>query len=153
VKLVLAFILGLAACGGGTIGDNEGDRVACARLQTGPFQALVASASRTDPPGIESGAIAYRVTVPGGDGFVFFGANQAGDYGVFLDAAVDVEVTDLAATVIVPSEVTDGSSACGEVARRLVVPMAVGVYDLELSNVGADPVTVVIEPVALGTDG
>jgi hypothetical protein len=139
----------LAACGGGgDDGGKAGDRVACARLQTGPFQTLVPSATPDNPPEVD-GALAYRLS---GDGFVFYGAQVPGDHGIFLDTAIDVVVTDAAGTVIEPSEVSNGTTECADVERRVVVPMAVGVYDLEVTGIGAEPVTLTVQPVALDTD-
>jgi hypothetical protein len=149
-KPALALLV-LAACGQGHVGDgtDDADTVACARLETGPFQTLVPSATRADPPGIESGAIAYQIT---GDGFVYYGALDAGDYGIYLDQPIDVAVTDPGGAAIDPVETADGSGACVEVKRRILVTLAVGPSYLELSGVGADPVSVAVEPVDLAPD-
>jgi hypothetical protein len=149
----LALLTVLAACGQGHVGggSDDADVAACARLETGPFQTLVPAATRdADPPGIESGAIAYRI---GADGFVYYAAVAAGDYGIFLDQPVDVAVTDAGGAAITPVETADSSGACVEVKRRIVVTLAVGPSYLELSGVGSDPVTVAVEPVTLAPDG
>jgi hypothetical protein len=149
----LALLTVLAACGQGHVGGSgdAADVAACARLETGPFQTLVPAATRdADPPGIESGEIAYRI---GSDGFVYYGAVAPGDFGIFLDQPVDVTVTDAGGATLAPVETTDASGACVEVKRRIVVTLAIGPSYLELSGVGADPVTVAVEPVAFAPDG
>ncbi|MCA9678961.1 MAG: hypothetical protein H6709_25015 [Kofleriaceae bacterium] len=139
----------VAACGGGDDVPAV-DVEACQHLQGGPFQALTAGAVRdSSAPGIDDDHVAYQVTLParggGQGGFVFFGAAVAGDYVLFLDGDVDVEVTDSAGATVAPSATATSSAACGEVRRRLTVPMELGTYFLDLSS-AATEVTAVIEP-------
>lgn len=92
-----------------------------------------------------------RLTEASAGGFAWLGVDAAGDHGVYLTRDVTVEVTDAAGAVVMPTEDTTSSSACGEIAHRVVVPLAVGVYYLEL-GVGADTLDVVTAAVELDRD-
>jgi hypothetical protein len=137
----LACLMIVATACGGADGPDPIDEEACLHLQQGPFQDLTAGADRdSSAPDVSDDHVAYVI---GGDGFVQVGVGEAGDYLFFYDADVAVEYTDSFGEVVTPEEVVAGSEACDEIARRDVVPLAVGTTFLELS--GNDEVTIVIE--------
>lgn len=141
-------VVAVALVGCGSDGDPAPlvDYEACRWLQHGPFQTIVASATRdSSAPAIDDDDVAYRVD---GAGFVFFGADAAGDHALFVDADVTLEVTDSFGEVVAPVESSASSLACGEIRGRHVYAMDVGVYYVELSGAA----TVVVEAAGLDRD-
>jgi hypothetical protein len=150
MKRAFALIL-VAACGSDDAAPPEADQLACNRLQVGPFQSDVIGDVRDGTAPEVTATVVARLTAASGGGFAWLGVDAAGDHGVYLSRDVTVEVTDAAGAVIAPTEDAAGSAACDEIGHRVVVPLTVGVYYLEL-GVGTDTLDVVTEPVAVERD-
>ena len=142
----LSLLILLAACGSDPSPD-EVEVVACANLETGPFQDLTAGPDPVTDLAIEidDDGVAYRVALGTSGGYVFFGAPTAADYLFAFDADVSVTFTTQGGDPVEPSRTATSSSACSEVARLHVVTLPVGTYFLELAP-DAETVTVVVEP-------
>lgn len=145
MRLLCPLALLVAACGG----DGEPDPVeveACANLATGPFQDLIAGPDPVTDLSIEidDDDVAYRVDLGSSGGYVFFGAATAGDYLFALDTDVAIAFTTQAGAPVEPAETAASSSACGDIRRMYVVPLAVGAHFLELAPDAAEA-TIVVE--------
>jgi hypothetical protein len=145
---VLILPFALAACGddgGGEDLDVEG----CEHLEEGPYEAVTATADTASAPEVADDHTSYTVTLPvataGNAGFVRFAADEAGDFIFFLDADVDVELTDADGAVVTPEESATSSDACDTIRGKHTVELEVATYFLELSSPTIDEVNVVIE--------
>ena len=147
MKRAVVLIL-LVACGGDDPAPPEADHLACNRLQNGPFQSDVIGDVRDGTAPEVTTTVVARLTGASGGGFAWLGVDAAGDHGLYLSRDVTIEVTDAAGAVVSPTEEAAGSAACGEIGRRVVVPLMVGVYYLEL-GVGTDTLDVITQPVAV----
>lgn len=141
MKKILPALLLCVACGGGEPTEENPDLEACEHLEEGPFEEVAAGASADDTaPAIADDHTSYTVTLPG---FVQFAADEAGDFVFYLDADVDVALTDSSGGAVAAEESATSSEACGTIQGKHTYDLEVGTYFVELSGTGT--VNVVVE--------
>ena len=146
---LLSSLLLSSACGGDEEETENPDVEGCEHLQEGPATPVSATATGAAAPAVDDDHRRYDITltdVAGGKGGdVTFASGEAGDYVLFLDAAVPVSVLD-GAGAQVPFESSSASSAqCTEIKARHVLELGVGTYTLRFGPSPLDAVGLVVE--------
>jgi hypothetical protein len=147
---LLSSLLLASACGDEEEVENP-DVEGCEHLQEGPA-APVTAGTGAGAPAVDDDHRRYDITladVAGGKGGdVTFASSEAGDYILFLGAAVPVAVLD-AAGATVPFESSSASSdQCTEVKARHQLELGVGTYTLRFGPSALGAVGLVVEPAA-----
>ena len=145
---ILAVALAFSACGSEDDPPSI-DAEGCEHLQEGPAVPVTATAAATGAPAISNDHQRYDVTltdVAGGKGgAVSFAAAEATDYVFFLSAGVPVRFRSAAGAEVAPESSVASSSECAEIKARIVVPLTVGTYTLELGPTPETLVGIVVE--------
>lgn len=141
--LVSSFLL--AGCPGPM---PHADAEICEHLKDGPASPVTAVASG-EGPAVAADHRRYDVTlapVSGGNGgTVHFRPAAARDFVIALGADIPLVVTDSAGATIAPERTATSSTACTEIRRRSVFPLAVGTYRLTFGPTPETRVAVVVE--------
>ncbi|MDQ3264204.1 MAG: hypothetical protein M3Y59_11165 [Myxococcota bacterium] len=121
---------------------------ACEHLAEGPSTPVTA-VTEGDGPLIADDHRRYDVTlVPtsgGNGGRVRFAADEAGDFIFFTSVVVPITLTDAAGNAVEVEQTLIGSEVCSEIAARIIVPLGVGTYHLELGPVDQTLLSFVVE--------
>lgn len=149
---LLSSLLLASACGDEEAPQTENPDVeGCEHLQEGPATP-VAAASGAGAPAVDDDHRRYDIAladVAGGKGGdVTFASAEAGDYVLFLGAAVPVAVLD-GTGAQVPFESSSASSPqCAEIKARHQLELGVGSYTLRFGPSSLGAVSLVVEPAA-----
>lgn len=139
-RVLISLAIATAACDEHAH-DHDPNEEACEHLAMGPAVAVTAGAAAAGAPAVSDDHRRYDVSLvdiaAGKGGFVTFAASAAGDYVVFTDAAVPVEVTNAAMSRVPPTATAASVAGCAEVQGRQTFPLSVGTY-----VVGFGPTTV-----------
>jgi hypothetical protein len=141
----LMLMLMLSGCPQAESEDAEG----CEHLRAGPATEVTAAASTAGAPAVKDDHRRYDISLQGtsaGGGRVSFAPSEAGDYAIYLGAAVPLTVQDSSGNAVAFEESVSSSATCAEVKARHVVPLSVGTYFLLFGQTSEAKVSVVIEP-------
>ncbi|HLL04561.1 MAG TPA: hypothetical protein VK539_28515 [Myxococcaceae bacterium] len=134
----------LASCGGENV-----DTRPCEYLQEGPASSVTASVSATGAPAVSADQRRYDISlidVTGGKGgSVSFSVTEAGDYTLYLNGEVPVNVTNPSGQRIEVTVSGTGSSECTEIKRRHTFPLAAGMHSIAFGPTTASSVSLVID--------
>lgn len=134
----------LASCGGENV-----DTKPCEYLQEGPASSVTASSSATGAPAVSAEQRRYDISlidVTGGKGgSVSFSVAEAGDYTLYLNGEVPVNVTNASGQRIEVTVSGTGSSECSEIKRRHTFPLAAGMHSIAFGPTTASSVSLVID--------
>ena len=134
----------LASCGGENV-----DTRPCEYLQEGPASSVTASASATGAPAVSADQRRYDISlidVTGGKGgSVSFSVAEAGDYTLYLNGEVPVNVTNPSGQRIEVTVSGTGSSECTEIKRRHTFRLAAGMHSIAFGPTTASSVSLVID--------
>ena len=134
----------LASCGGENV-----DTKPCEYLQEGPASSVTASASATGAPAVSADQRRYDISlidVTGGKGgSVSFSVAEAGDYTLYLNGEVPVNVTNASGQRIEVTVSGTGSSECTEIKRRHTFPLAAGMHSIAFGPTTVSSVSLVID--------
>ncbi len=122
------------------------DQIACTYFENGPFQEVPVGDSRDSTAPLLDEGTALRLTTTGG--YVSLGVDDASDVGLYASDEVTLEVTDDTGAVVTPTEEQTSSAGCDQVQRRVVVPLEVGLYYVEITG-GAPPFDLVTQTFAI----
>jgi len=134
----------LASCGGENV-----DTKPCEYLQEGPASSVTASASATGAPAVSADPRRYDISlidVTGGKGgSVSFSVAEAGDYTLYLNGEVPVNVTNASGQRLEVTVSGTGSSECTEIKRRHTFTLAAGMHSIAFGPTTVSSVSLVID--------
>jgi hypothetical protein len=146
--LLLSTALLTAACGGDDKEPEQDDVEGCEHLQKGPGAPVTAAATGAGPA-VSNDHKRYDITlvdVTGGKGgSVSFAVSEATDYVFYLNAAVDLRVTNSSGAEVPEEEFAGSSATCTDIKGRYVVPLTVGTHTLTFGPSTLSSVSLVIE--------
>ena len=145
---MLSSLLLTSACGGEEEEAESPDVEGCEHLQEGPATA-VSAATGAGAPAVDDDHRRYDISlgdVTGGrGGDVTFASSEAGDYILFLGAAVPVAVLDAAGATLPFESSSASSTQCAEIKARHVLELGVGTYTLRFGPSSQGSVSLVVE--------
>jgi hypothetical protein len=148
---ILALVTAPLGCGDKHehVHENPNEE-ACEHLEMGPPVTLTAAASSSaTAPKIDDDHKRYDVSlvdVAGAKGgFVTFAAGEAGEYIVYTDAPVQLDVKSSAGAGVAVESSMASVSECALVKGRHVYDLAVGTYVIGISGAPTDKVSFVVE--------
>ncbi len=145
--LVLAFSLGLAACGGTT--DTNLEAAFCTGLGSASVATVMAAAEPTDAPAAALGDQAIELTLVGEgsqkSGSVVFSADEVGHFAFGIDKDLPISIVDSAGQPVLLDRTVKGSEMCSELAVRHTAMLSIADYTITFGPTDATSIKVVAE--------
>lgn len=148
--LVMSLVLSpLAACSTGTTGGEPSpEEEACEHMTDGPAVEVTANLGSDTGPDVSPMHTRHDITLVEEEGAfvgtVSYAAAEAGEYALYTDVDVEINVTDASSNAIVISEPMS-VDACDTVASMRTLDLEVGTYLLRFGPTDREAVRLVIE--------